>query len=593
MENTGDDMGTSEDMTNEDIPQVPCISLEKSSFLDLGEEGYSNPGDVIEYMYVVTNCGNVTLTNLEVTESMAEFTGTGDLPIPGPVVSNQLNPGESGTASASYAITVDDIFTGIVTNSATVEGDTQSNGTIVDESDSGNLADEMGTDMDPTNELIPFPPCLALACNNLINLSLNGDCEALILPDMILEGMPEVLLYLYEVEVYDQFGNLIPNDTVTEDHLGQELTVKVTTIHPDCLDYTCWGNINIEDKLEPSIECDCPPGAWMVDANCQRNCLEVDRITSGQIGSPVISENCRETDAVFTGYVINEGNECGEYIISQNWTIYQADEYGNLTNTGIGCENEYYVFAADIGLVDLPSAEITIECDDAGADPFHPDDTGYPILGNDELGDGNAGNAFCNLIAFYSDIDLAACGNNPNSDLVCADFGKVVRTWTVLDWCNGESETFTQILKVLDNEAPEITVKDVYKSVDPWECAADVWIADDYVPIIHDNCSYGLDWYITGTNSGAILVDANGNANGSPKKHALNVPKGTWIFTIASVDCCGNIGTADMVVTVEDKTPPIPVAHQGLIVGLTSNGSSGSNDGLAKIFKEKHQQREF
>ncbi len=75
----------------------------------------ANVGDVINYTFTVTNTGNVTLTNVTVTDPM--FTGP-DAPM---FVSSSLGspegtllPGESATYTASYAITQDDIEAGAV-----------------------------------------------------------------------------------------------------------------------------------------------------------------------------------------------------------------------------------------------------------------------------------------------------------------------------------------------------------------------------------------------------------------------------------------------------------------------------------------------
>ena len=376
----------------------------------------------------------------------------------------------------------------------------------------------------------------------------------------------------------DQFGNIIPGNVITAEYAGQTIHVTIISI---CDENSCWGLVNVEDKILPTIECDCPPGEWLTNPDCQATCLEVGSLTSGLIGSPTISDNCINIDAVFGGYDINPGVECGEYIVTQTWTAYLEDEYGNLTHTGLACTNEFYVFAADFGLIDYPDAEVIVECDEDIIDPFDPENSGYPTLGGNKLGVANQGNNFCNLLGYYSDVEIPICNDEDLGAMTCSKLTKVVRTWSVLDWCNGESESFTQVIKLIDTTPPTITGQDIVISVNPWECAADVWIADDYEPAIHDNCSYGLDWYITSTNSGAILTDATGNPNGNPKKHAINVPKGDWIFTLATHDCCGNFAYDEINVSVVDKTPPTPIAHLNLVVGLTT---SGQNDGKSKIF---------
>jgi hypothetical protein len=90
-----------------------------------------------------------------------------------------------------------------------------------------------------------------LTCNNLVNISLGPDCIAQVLSGMILEGEAEGNDNYY-VEITDQNGNIIPNATLTHEHIGQTLIV---TVRNECNDQSCWGLITVEDKIPPIIEC--------------------------------------------------------------------------------------------------------------------------------------------------------------------------------------------------------------------------------------------------------------------------------------------------------------------------------------------------
>ncbi len=108
------------------IDCAAAITIEKSGALDMTvvePDDQANVGDVIDYTFTVTNTGNVTLTNVTVTDPM--LTGP-DAPM---FVSSSLGspegtllPGESATYTASYAITQDDIDAGAVDNTATATG---------------------------------------------------------------------------------------------------------------------------------------------------------------------------------------------------------------------------------------------------------------------------------------------------------------------------------------------------------------------------------------------------------------------------------------------------------------------------------------
>ncbi len=52
------------------LNNIPGLALAKTASLDLGPDGIANPGDVISYQFTVTNTGNVTLSNVTVSDPM-------------------------------------------------------------------------------------------------------------------------------------------------------------------------------------------------------------------------------------------------------------------------------------------------------------------------------------------------------------------------------------------------------------------------------------------------------------------------------------------------------------------------------------------
>uniref|UniRef100_UPI00047AB329 DUF7507 domain-containing protein n=1 Tax=Algoriphagus vanfongensis TaxID=426371 RepID=UPI00047AB329 len=92
---------------------------------DADVQTYNEAGDVITYTLVVSNIGNVTLTNVEVTDPLTEFTTT----IP------TLAPSESEEFSTSYVITQEDVDNGELPNTASVAGTTPANLTVRDSDD--------------------------------------------------------------------------------------------------------------------------------------------------------------------------------------------------------------------------------------------------------------------------------------------------------------------------------------------------------------------------------------------------------------------------------------------------------------------------
>ncbi len=153
--------GTSDDdPTVITIPAAPSIEV-----LKIGDiSGFSSPptvGDIISYSFRVENTGNVTLTNITLSDPAAVVSG-------GPIGS--LLPGQSDltTFTASRALTQDDIDAGSFTNQATVSGTPPGGGApVTDLSDDPN--DPTDTDLngdgnpdDETVTIIPATPALEL-----------------------------------------------------------------------------------------------------------------------------------------------------------------------------------------------------------------------------------------------------------------------------------------------------------------------------------------------------------------------------------------------------------------------------------------------
>ena len=138
---------TNDNPTVTDLTTAPAIALLKAA----DASGVSVPatiGDEITYAFTVTNTGNVTLTDIAVTDPVLAA-------IPGSPVA-ALAPGESQVLTAVYELTQTDIDRGEVENTATTQGEAP-DGTIVE--------DISGTDMtndDPTLTPLVSQPAIAL-----------------------------------------------------------------------------------------------------------------------------------------------------------------------------------------------------------------------------------------------------------------------------------------------------------------------------------------------------------------------------------------------------------------------------------------------
>jgi gliding motility-associated-like protein/uncharacterized repeat protein (TIGR01451 family) len=105
--------------TDDDIKEfvrTPGIDITKTgTYSDFNNDGIQSAGDQISYEFTVTNTGNVTLTNVVVSDPLISVTG-------GPLAS--LAPGvtDATTFTAIYTLSQEDINNGTFTNTAAATG---------------------------------------------------------------------------------------------------------------------------------------------------------------------------------------------------------------------------------------------------------------------------------------------------------------------------------------------------------------------------------------------------------------------------------------------------------------------------------------
>ncbi|MFD4893021.1 beta strand repeat-containing protein [Kitasatospora sp. NPDC058397] len=103
--------------TNTPVPATPSLTIMKTA----SPTTVTAVGQVVDYSFLVTNTGNVTLTNVTVNETA--FSGSGTPPvITCPAGAASLAPHTSVTCTAPYTVTQADINAGSITNTATATG---------------------------------------------------------------------------------------------------------------------------------------------------------------------------------------------------------------------------------------------------------------------------------------------------------------------------------------------------------------------------------------------------------------------------------------------------------------------------------------
>lgn len=147
----------------------------------------------------------------------------------------------------------------------------------------------------------------------------------------------------------------------------------------------------------------------------------------------------------------------------------------------------------------------------------------------------------------------------PSAGNTCANT-LIVRTWKATD-ASGNMSSCTQLIRVVDTNAPSLTCSPVMVNADPGQCSAVV----NYSVPVSDNCD---------TNPTVVCVPAPGTA----------FPVGTNTVNCTAYDACGNSNTCSFIVTVLDNQAPIVTCSSNIVVecatpaGTAVNYSSSATD---------------
>ncbi|TFB32974.1 hypothetical protein E3V97_02740, partial [Pedobacter alluvionis] len=190
------------DCTITPLPQTPVIKLTKTgTYADANGDGKVNLGDKISYTFKVENTGNVTVSDIVITDPKVTVTG-------GPVT---LLPGAADLSSftASYTVTQADIDKGAVYNIATATGKDPKGNNVTDQSESGNTSGPGTPPVDPacpdcTVTPLPQTPVIKLTKTGTY-ADTNGDGKV---------NLGDKISYTFKVE---NTGNVTVSDIVITD----------------------------------------------------------------------------------------------------------------------------------------------------------------------------------------------------------------------------------------------------------------------------------------------------------------------------------------------------------------------------------------
>ncbi len=381
----------------------------------------------------------------------------------------------------------------------------------------------------------------ALACIGSINISASQNCEVEITPEMLLTS-PLNPVAAYAVVLMDGNGEIIPNATLTSEHLWTPIMAKVMD---GCSGNSCWSTVTLEDKIAPSIVCE------DITISCN------DMLT---YEGPLAIDNCDSSPTVTLLSEVISPLDCDPDNVKLITREYQATD--NFGNQSAICTQNITVERLDISTIVYPdnfmvSDDTNLQC---GEYPF--DENGGPstfVTGTPSLDGMPLYPTFaeaCSVVAVYNDEEI----------LMSNCVRKIVRTWTIFEWTcsNNLPITYMQTIEVQDDTEPEII------------CPADMTVASGGVSCTASVVLPSADLYDICSDKEDIVVDITypdgfiDNANGG----AVTLSSGINTITYTAYDECHNSSSCSFTVTVVDETAPVTICNQETVVSINQTGEA-------------------
>lgn len=391
------------------------------------------------------------------------------------------------------------------------------------------------------------PADTVLTCNDLVQISLNFDCEAFIVGDEILEGYNGSYEDL-NISIARPNGEPVPNP-ITGAYIGEILTI--TVLHVPTGNW-CAGDALIKDKLPPAITCN----------NYSIQCYQ----SPSEFPLPIAIDNCDPNPTVaMVNEIIEEGNLCEGVVYYRTFVAF--DKQNNFSSF---CTQIY-----SAGLPPLPQfpPDTVWDCHVFQAHPnvVNPTKlTGDLNTTGSGLPDVAIGNYCPYNVSQHTDT-ISECGNTFT----------LVRTWTVLNWCTGQiyladanGNNNVQLIKIRDNTPPEILRSDFNLSANVQGNHPNGCTAVGLLPpaTVTDNCQEWTQRIFTPTGEAIYINGQNGNDGGIIP--APGLPLGQHTIVYQATDACNNTDTLHVTVTVIDDIAPQAVCDETTYVALNTQGEA-------------------
>lgn len=462
------------------------------------------------------------------------------------------------------------------------------------------------------------PTHCSISCFPNVNIVLSNDnCEALILPSTVSNAITPACDSEYEVTLKDATGHIIPNNIVNRDHVGGDITFHLSNIVLGCENF-CWGRLTIENKTLPAIATSTITGMCGATHLAFPSLDDVrkglDTICTAPIGDlsesfETLGDKCTEQITIRTvrGWINIDGPK---HVTVRIDTIVLT----KLTNAMVTCPGSAIFDEAlevDCHLTDeYPAPDViakyfhdtlaypwidkgrievsrdTFEVLDSiretivdtkielpgGLWAVFPVVTKTPVYKDSIVVDSAQvyipilpAAKECNLTTKYSDQTYSGC---------VGDLSKILRDWTILDWCSGEITMCQQWIVIVDKTAPWINIPDdsVMVSTVPWTCKASIDIAD-------------LIEVGGGCTTPALQLHANGGILEGTLLSELSLAESPVDIYIRATNGCNYHAYDTLTIIVKDVSAPVAIANDQIQATLTGDPYE-TEIGVAKVYVE-------
>jgi uncharacterized repeat protein (TIGR01451 family) len=461
----------------------------------------------LSYTVVVENMGNVTLSNLQITDDLAStfaaasgfqvnsvtsatltingvFNGDSDINLL--QGSDELSVGESASVVINLTVTPG-AFLGPYLNIAVGNADSPLGENVTDDSQDGNDVDP-DNDGDPTNNNDPTPVLF--------------DCELVLqnVPDDTTISCDEVDQLIDEVEPSTpgccEPIQLVKDVVRIDGSCSDSYTLEITWTATDACGQEVTGQqvVTVVDDSKPiftaipaslTVECDDIPDAPVVGIDV------------------IATDNCDDQVMILTSEVTTPGNCKDSYLITRTWTA--TDNCGNTATA----QHTVLVEDTTAPILNNVPVDVTIDCE-------------VPVPGINSV-----------TATDNCDTDVTVIFTETvESQGDCAAL-TITRTWIATDNC-GNTTSDEQKITVIDTTPPVIS-----------GVPANLTVECDAVPgmptvTATDNCSDPVDLTYQ-----EVRIDGN-----CPGNYTL-------VRTWTAEDACGNSTAQSYTVTVMDTQAPI------------------------------------